>query len=261
MAGLLAGKVALISGIGPGMGRDLALAFAREGADITLTARTEARLEAVAAEVRERGRRVLSIPGDVAKDDDCARIVAATEREFGRLDFLVNNAFQQPPFEMLESQSMAVIRASLDINLLAALRLSQLAAPIMRRQGVGAIIMVNSAILRHPLPAMGAYKMAKHGLLGMAQQLAAELGPDKIRVNSIAPWYIKGESLDGYFRATAAERGTTAEAVEAEIAGQSALKRLPASDEISDVAVFFASDLARAVTGQCLDVNCGAFFQ
>jgi NAD(P)-dependent dehydrogenase (short-subunit alcohol dehydrogenase family) len=258
--GLLDGKVALISGIGPGMGRDLALAFAREGADVALTARTESRLEAVAEEVQAHGRRALCIPGSVADDEDCARIVAAAHREFGRIDSLVNNAFQQPPFEMLETQSMAVIRASLDINLLAALRLSQLVAPIMHQQGGGTIIMVNSAILRHPLPTMGAYKIAKHGLIGMAQQLAAELGPDQIRVNTIAPWYIKGESLQQYFEATAERQGTTAAEIEAGIAAQSALKRLPGSDEISDVAVFFASPLSRAVTGQCLDVNCGAYF-
>jgi len=259
--GLLDGKVALVSGIGPGMGRDLALAFAREGADVALTARTEARVEAVAAEVRALGRRALAIPGSAADETDCKRIVAATEAEFGRIDCLVNNAFQQPPFEMLEAQTLDTIRASFEINLFAALRLSQLAAPIMRREGGGTIVMVNSAIMREPLPTMGAYKMAKHALLGMAQQLAAELGPDNIRVNSIAPWYIKGESLDGYFRSVAAEQATTAEAIEADIAAQSALRRLPRSDEISDVAVFLASPLARAVTGQCIDVNCGAFFQ
>jgi len=259
--GLLDGKVALISGIGPGMGRDLALAAAREGADVALTARTESRLDTVAGEVRAFGRTAFRIAGSVGDEADCARIVAAVEREFGRIDVLVNNAFQQPPFQTLEEQPLPVVRASLDINLLAALRLSQLVAPIMRRQGGGAIVMINSAILRHPLPTMGAYKMAKHALLGLAQQLAAELGPDGIRVNSVAPWYIKGESLDNYFQSAAAERGTTAHAIEQEIASQAALRRLPGSDEISDAAIFLASPLARAITGQCLDVNCGAFFQ
>src|SRR5579859_3590647 len=104
--GLLDGKVALISGIGPGMGRDLALAFAREGADVALTARTEARVDAVAQEVSGLGRRALGIVGDISRDDDCARIVAASETAFGRIDILVNNAFQQPPFEPLASQSL-----------------------------------------------------------------------------------------------------------------------------------------------------------
>jgi NAD(P)-dependent dehydrogenase (short-subunit alcohol dehydrogenase family) len=258
--GLLDGKVALISGIGPGMGRDLALAFAREGADVALAARTEARLDALARDVSALGRKALGIVGDVSRDDDCARIVAAADRAFGRIDILVNNAFQQPPFEPLATQSLDVIRSGLEINLLAALNLSQRVVPLMRRAGGGAIVMINSEILREPKPLMGAYKIAKHGLLGMAQALAFELGPDNIRVNSIAPWYIQGATLQGYFASLAAERGITAADVEREIAADAALRRIPGSDEISDVAVFFASDLARAVTGQCLDVNCGAYF-
>jgi NAD(P)-dependent dehydrogenase (short-subunit alcohol dehydrogenase family) len=258
--GLLDGKVALISGIGPGMGRDLALAFAREGADVALTARAAARVDAVANEVSDLGRKALGIVGDVSRDDDCARIVDIAERAFGRIDILVNNAFQQPPFEALATQSLDVIRSGLEINLLAALNLSQRVVPMMRRAGGGAIVMINSEILREPKPLMGAYKIAKHGLLGMAQALALELGSDNIRVNSVAPWYIQGETLQGYFASVAAERGITAADVEQEIAGDAALRRIPGSDEISDVAVFFASDLARAVTGQCLDVNCGAYF-
>jgi NAD(P)-dependent dehydrogenase (short-subunit alcohol dehydrogenase family) len=148
----------------------------------------------------------------------------------------------------------------LEINLLAALNLSQRVVPIMRRGGGGAIVMISSEILREPKPLMGAYKIAKHGLLGMAQALAFELGADNIRVNSVAPWYIQGATLQGYFASVAATRGITAAEVEREIASDASLGRIPGSDEISDVAVFFASDLARAVTGQCLDVNCGAYF-
>jgi NAD(P)-dependent dehydrogenase (short-subunit alcohol dehydrogenase family) len=258
--GLLDGRVALISGIGPGMGRDLALAFAREGADVALTARTPSKVEAVASEVARLGRRAVGIAGDVSDEGDCARIVGAAREAFGRIDILVNNAFQQPPFELLETQSLATVRSGLDINLLAALRLSQLVVPIMRQAGGGAIVMISSEILREPKPLMGAYKIAKHGLLGMAQALALELGPDNIRVNSVAPWYIQGATLQAYFASVAAQRGITAAEVEREIASDASLGRIPGSDEISDVAVFFASNLARAVTGQCLDVNCGAYF-
>jgi len=258
--GLVEGKIALISGVGPGMGRDLALAFAREGAAVALTARTQSRLDAVVAEVRAMGRRAFGVAGDVSDDADCARIVEAAAMEFGRIDVLVNNAFQQPPFEPLATQSLEVIRRGLDINLLAALRLTQLVTPIMKRAGGGAIVMINSEIMRQPQPFMGAYKMAKHGLLGMAQALALELGPDGIRVNSVAPWYIQGEVLQDYFRSVAVERGTTAAEIEHAIASRAALGRIPGSDEISDAVVFFASGLSRAITGQCLDVNCGAYF-
>ncbi len=94
MSGLLQGRVAIVSGIGPGMGRDVSLALAREGADLVLAARTREQARARSpAEVRAAGRRALEVPTDITSADDCQRLAAAREAEFGRVDVLVNNAF------------------------------------------------------------------------------------------------------------------------------------------------------------------------
>src|SRR5206468_8759424 len=106
MSGLLAGRVAIVSGIGPGAGRSIALACAREGADVVLAARTVGALEQVAAEVRAHGRRALAVPTDVARPEDCRRLADAAEAELGRIDVLVNNAFRSAPYEPVEEASM-----------------------------------------------------------------------------------------------------------------------------------------------------------
>ncbi len=119
--------------------------------------------------------------------------------------------------------------------------------------------MINSMVVRFSQRTMGPYKLTKAALLAMAQSLATELGPRGIRVNSVAPGHIWGDSLKWYFGYLAKKRGVTPEQVYAETAAAIDLGRLPEPDEIADAVVFLASDLARAITGQCLDVNCGEY--
>jgi NAD(P)-dependent dehydrogenase (short-subunit alcohol dehydrogenase family) len=120
--------------------------------------------------------------------------------------------------------------------------------------------MINSRSMRIIEPRFGGYAASKGALLTVVQTMAKELGAYGIRVNSVVPGYIWGPALEGYFRQLAAQEGTTPEAVYAEIASRTALNRIPDSDQIADAVVFFASDLARAVTGQALDVNAGHYF-
>jgi NAD(P)-dependent dehydrogenase (short-subunit alcohol dehydrogenase family) len=119
--------------------------------------------------------------------------------------------------------------------------------------------MINSAVLRHSRRTFGAYKMAKSALLSLSQSLASELGPDGVRVNTIAPGYIWAPNLKWYFTYLAKERGITPEEVYAETASTIDLRKLPEPDEIADAVVFLASPMARAITGQCLDVNGGEY--
>jgi len=256
---LLKERVVLVSGIGPGLGRSNALACARQGADIVLAARTKARLEEVAKEVEALGRRALCVKTDIVKDEDCAAVVARAIEHFGRLDVLINNAFTMPPFQLLVEQSLDVIRETFEVNLFAALRLSREAAPHLERSPGGSIVMINSSVMRRTRPTFGAYKMAKHALLGMAYSLACELGPKGIRVNSIAPGFIGEAAADGLAALQSATRGVPREQIKAEILESHMLQRIPEPDDIADCVVFLASDLSRAVTGQCLDVNAGEF--
>ena len=112
--------------------------------------------------------------------------------------------------------------------------------------------MINSAVLRHSRLGFGGYKMAKSALLALAQSLATELGPQGIRVNSVAPGWIWGDSLKWYFGYLARQRGVDAQQVYDETAATIDLRRLPEPDEIADAVVFLASPMARAITGQCL---------
>jgi NAD(P)-dependent dehydrogenase (short-subunit alcohol dehydrogenase family) len=257
---LLRDRVAIVSGIGPGVGKCVALAFAREGADIVLAARTAAALDTVAAEVRALGRRALCVPTDIAKPDDCQHLVAATLTEFGRVDALVNNAFLTHPWGPIESANFEDWKRILDVNLFGSLRLSQLVIPPMRRQGGGSIVMVNTMSMRIIEPNVGGYASSKGALLTATQTLAKEVGRDKIRVNSVVPGYIWSDKMDAYFHHLAKEQGRPYEAILEDIASKTALRHIPDSSEVADAVLFFASDLSRAITGQALDVNGGHYF-
>lgn len=257
MSGLLAGRIAVVSGIGPGLGRDVALALAREGADLALAARTAARLGEVAEEVRATGRRVLAVPTDVASAEDCERLAARARAELGRIDVLVNNAFEMGPMKPLVEASADELLQPIRVNLVGSLQLTRAVLPAMRAQGRGSIVMVNSMVIRDVLPNMGPYAASKAALLAATQGLARELGPEGIRVNSVMPGYIWGPNLQAYFAEQAKQRGVTPQAIYDETASHTALRHLPTPEEIADAVVFFASDLSRVVTGQSLDVNGG----
>ena len=257
---LLEKRVAIVSGIGPGMGRDISLAFAREGGDVVLAARSKEAVEAVAVEVRGLGRRALAVATDIAKSTDCKRLVDAARAEFGRIDVLVNNAFKGGVEPEIEQVEMDYWRQVFDVNVFGSMQLSQLVLPHMKAQGGGSIVFINSMSTRIIEPRMGGYTASKGALMAAAQTLAKEVGKYKIRVNSVVPGYIWSDKLAGYFRMLAKQQNTTYEAVYADISGRAALNHIPTSEEIADAVVFFASDLSRAITGQALDVNGGHFF-
>ncbi|TNC24098.1 SDR family oxidoreductase [Amycolatopsis alkalitolerans] len=255
---LLQDKVVVVSGIGSGLGRAIALQCARAGADVVLAARTEARLTEVAKEVTDLGRRAVAVPADVTDETAVGTLLSSTVDAFGRVDALVNNAFAMPPIRELAKVELDEVRASFETNVYAAIRLTRVFAPELEKSR-GSAVMINSAVLRHSQRGFGPYKMAKSSLLAAAQVLATELGPRGIRVNSVAPGYIWGDNLKFYFDYLAKKRGVTAEEIYQETAGTVDLRKLPEPDEIADAVVFLASDLARAITGQCLDVNCGEY--
>jgi len=255
---LLRDKVVVVAGIGPGLGRSIALASAREGADVVLAARTASRLDDVAKEVTALGRRGLAVQTDLTDADATQHLAEAAQDAFGRVDALVYNALAMPPIKDLGVVDLAALSTSFDANVVSALRLTRQLVPALA-ETKGSVVMINSMVVRFSQRTMGPYKLAKAAMLAMAQSLATELGPQGIRVNSVAPGHIWGDSLQWYFGYLGKKRGVTAEQVYAETAAPLDLGRLPEPDEIADAVVFLASGLARAITGQCLDVNCGEY--
>lgn len=255
---MLDAKVVVISGVGPGLGSTLAHRCAAEGADLVLVARSADRLEEVADQVRAAGRRALAVPTDITDDDQAAHLVAAASAEYDHIDVLINNAFRVPSMKPLAQTTFQHIRDAIELSGLAALRLTQAFTPALAAAN-GSIVNLNSMVIRHSQPKYGAYKMAKAALLAMSQSLASELGEQGIRVNSVAPGYIWGETLQGYFAHQAGKYGTTVEQIYAATAANSDLKRLPTEDEVASAVLFLASDLASGITGQILDVNCGEY--
>jgi NAD(P)-dependent dehydrogenase (short-subunit alcohol dehydrogenase family) len=253
---LLEDQIIVISGVGPGLGRGLALQCAKAGADVVLAARTGSRLTEVAKEVTQLGRHAVSVETDINDDAACRRLVDKALESFGRVDGLVNNAFAIPPLTDLADVDLDAVRVAFETNVFAALRLTRLFTPALAEHG-GSVVMINSAVLRHSRRTFGAYKMSKSALLALAQNLATELGPQGIRVNTVAPGYIWADNLKWYFDYLAQERGVSAQEVYDETAATTDLRKLPEPDEIADAVVFMLSPLARAVTGQCLDVNGG----
>jgi NAD(P)-dependent dehydrogenase (short-subunit alcohol dehydrogenase family) len=255
---LLQDKVIVLSGVGPGLGRALGEQAALMGADLVLVSRTEKRLEKMAAVVREHGRRALVVPTDITDEASRQALVTATLDEFGRVDCLINNAFGIPPMDPISTLELDGLRAAQETNVFAPLRLSSLFADSLA-ESKGSIIMLNSCVVYSSQPEYSGYKLSKGTLEHLASSLATEFGPRGIRVNSVAPSYIYEDVNKAYFDWIAEETGRTHEEVYAEKAEPTDLKRLATPDEVANAALFLASDLASAVTGVMLNVDCGEF--
>jgi len=257
---LLENKRCIVSGVGPGLGKEIALAFAREGADVALGARTESYLREVQAEVEALGRRAVFARTDITEQAQCDGLAKACVDTFGGIDVLVHNAFAPDVFQLFEDVDLAAWRQIMDVNLFGSLQLTKAVIPTMQEQGGGSIVFVNSMIIRKVLPLQGGYATSKGALMTAAQVLAKELGPHKIRVNSIVPGWMWGPSVEGYFQMMESQTGKSVQDSYDEIAAQIALGEIPPDDDCANAAVFFASDMSSVITGQALDVNGGEVF-
>ena len=245
----LRGKIALVTGAQQGIGRGIALAFAREGADVAVNYLDDrAAAEQVMREVCAAGRRAVLVQADVARPTDAQTMVAQVLSELGGLDVLVNNAGVYPrvPFlEMRETDWDLV----LDVNLKGGFLCAQAAARAMVAAGRrGSIINMASQAIRGAVRGVH-YSASKGGVVAMTRATALELAPHGIRVNAIAPGLTD----------TAQPRYGNNEDELAAMARAVPLGRMAQPDDIAAVAVFLASDDARHVTGQTVHVNGGSY--
>ncbi|TAK51483.1 MAG: SDR family oxidoreductase [Gammaproteobacteria bacterium] len=258
---LLAERIVIVSGIGPGLGVKLAVAAAHEGArGVVVAARTAARLDD--AEARIQAARpdcaVLKVPTDITDRAQCRRLAHAAVERFGRIDALVNSAFCYGPVAPLATDDLQGWREVFETNVLGSLTLTQEVLPQMQRQHSGAVLFINTQAIRRPSGA-AAYAVSKGALKVLAAYLATEVGPQGIRVNTLLPGWMWGEPVQGHVRHAAAQAGAPEEQVVAGIAANIALRRIISDDEVARAAMFLISDAASAVTGAMLDANGGEY--
>jgi NAD(P)-dependent dehydrogenase (short-subunit alcohol dehydrogenase family) len=253
----LADKVAIITGGGYGIGKLIALAYARAGAKLALAARTVLPLEEACAELARDGGRAIAIQTDVAKEADCAKMVKQTLATYGRVDVLVNNAGIAGPTKKLTEMSLAEWQEVLDINITGAWLASRAVLPLMEKQHSGNILMISSGAGRRGYPLRSPYATSKWAMIGLTQTLAGEWGMAGVRVNCICPGAVEGPRIERVIRARAEAMGAPYEQVKRGFTSQSALQRMVTEDEVARVAVFLVTEASAGVTGQTINVDAG----
>jgi NAD(P)-dependent dehydrogenase (short-subunit alcohol dehydrogenase family) len=245
----LSGKTALVTGGQQGIGRAIAVALARDGADVGINFLDDKKAaETVAGEVRAQGRRAVLVPGDVSRRADVEAMVATVVKELGAPDVVINNAGVFPRVAFLEMQD-SDWDLVLNVNLKGSFLAAQAGARAMLAAGkAGAIVNISSSAVRGD-PRGVHYSASKTGVIGLTRAMALALAPHRIRVNAIAP---------GTTDTAQPRYGNTEEQLAARMR-DTPFGRLATPDEIARVAVFLATDEAIWVSGEVIHVNAGAY--
>jgi NAD(P)-dependent dehydrogenase (short-subunit alcohol dehydrogenase family) len=248
-------KAAVITGGGRGIGRAIALALAREGADILVAARTAEEIEGVAAEVRDLGCKGVAVAADLSGQSMIASFVEQVFSHFPTVDILVNNAgigSSQNPKQVMEFDD-EFWNTSLFVNLTVPYLLSKAFLPKMAAQGWGRIINISSVAGKKGVPFGASYSASKHGLIGLTRSTALEVAANGVTVNAICPGPIRTKMLAKRMEFDAQRLGITVAEVEKSF---NPIQRLLDPDEVAGVAVYLASEKAQSMTGQAINI-CG----
>jgi len=258
------GKVAIISGAGPGTGRQVALLMAKEGADLVLAARTASTLESIASEVRALGQEAITVPTDVTRREEAKNLADRAFERFGRMDVLVNNAFGSAVFKPVAEYTdddLDTWHGAMDTGAWGTMLVCRYVAPHMLEAGRGAIVNVTSMSSRVGYARLSNYAAAKAGVHLLSHALADELGPKGIRVNIVAPGHIWSDKLKAYYEEGARQAGVSYEAAYQDRIQEMALRRIATEEEVAKAILFLASDQSSGITGAVLDVNAGHKFK
>ena len=250
-------RVAIVTGGGVGIGKSIALAFAKEGAHVVVAARTLAPLEETVKQIKELGRKSLAIGTDVAQEDQVKDMVDKTITEFGQIDILVANSGIAGATKPVVEVDLADWNDVLNVNLTGVMLCSREVLKHMIPRGRGNIITISSGAGRMGYPLRSPYAASKWGVLGFTYSLALEVGEQNIRVNAICPGATKGPRIDRVIQGRAEATGVTFAEMEKEYTGGTALKRFVFAEEMANTAVFLASDESSAITGQGISVDGG----
>lgn len=258
---LLKDKVVIVSGIGPGLGIELAILSAKEGAKLAIAARTESKLQDAEEKIAALGlgTEVISVPTDISDKNACKNLVDKTVAKFGRVDVLLNSAYNPGAMELVSDVDLDGWRPAIDVNFFGTMQLTQYAVQAMKKQGGGAIVMINTMTVHKSMPTQAGYAASKAALAAATAHLAQEVGVSNIRVNSAYMGWMWGPSVEGYLQYNSQLTGKSVEELKADIEKNIPLGRIPDDADCAKAAIFLASDYASAMTGASLDVNGGEF--
>jgi 3-oxoacyl-[acyl-carrier protein] reductase len=265
----LEGKVVMVAAASQGIGRATALAFAREGARLSICARRGDELRAAAEEIVARtGAQVLAVPADLTRPEDVEAWSARTVERFGGIDVLVTNAGGPPAGGWKDFPGDGPWRRAFELNLLSTIRMIRAVVPSMRQRGGGRIVNIQSTSVKAPIPGLILSNAVRPGVVGLAKTLAGELAADNILVNTVAPGRIATARLQSSIAEQVRQRGRLAALVlgvprvgprlMARLAVRDIpLRRFGTPEELADVIVFLASARAGYVTGSTIAVDGG----
>jgi NAD(P)-dependent dehydrogenase (short-subunit alcohol dehydrogenase family) len=260
--GILDGKTMLVSGVGTGLGKRIALVGAREGANVALVARNERTLSSVADEIAADSGTVTYHVADITSEEQTQAAIDAVVGRFGQLDALVNCAAFDSVFGGVESTSSGDWQRTLEVNLFGSMRMIRSALGPLRHNG-GSIVFIGSQTM-YMAPAevpQVAYAASKGALLGAMRHLTREVGPAGVRVNMVTPGWMWGPAVQGYVRNSARAEGVSEEAVLTRLTKDMPLQRMPTDAEVAEAVIFLSSPRASGITGQSLLVNAGEYMQ
>jgi NAD(P)-dependent dehydrogenase (short-subunit alcohol dehydrogenase family) len=244
--GLLAGKVAIITGASRGIGAAAARVFAREGAAVVLAARSEGAIAALAGEIAEAGGRAIAVPTDVGEPEAMRRLVERTVETFGRLDAAFNNAGDGHPKLPLAEIALADFDRSIRTNLRGIFLALKYEIPAMLAGGGGAIVNMSSTAGLSGVQGMSGYVAGKHGIAGLTKSAALDYAAQGIRVNAVAPGPILTERLS-----------SLPEEYRAPVIAAVPMRRIGAPEEVGALAAWLCSDRASFLTGAVIPIDGG----
>jgi NAD(P)-dependent dehydrogenase (short-subunit alcohol dehydrogenase family) len=254
---LLLDKIAVITGGGRGIGREISLACAKAGADLVLAARSVETLEETRAEVETVGRQALVVPTDLRQAESVSHLAERTLTHFGRVDILVNNSGVGGPSAPLWEVDPAEWEETFAVNVTGTYLCCRAFLPAMIERRSGSISIIGSMTGKRPLLNRTPYAASKTALIGLARTLAWEIGPYGIRVNVISPGAVAGERIEWAIRNQAEAKGISVKEARQHFTRASPLGNLVPSGDVANAAVFLASDLAASITGEDMNVAAG----
>jgi NAD(P)-dependent dehydrogenase (short-subunit alcohol dehydrogenase family) len=258
VVGILDGKTIVVSGVGPGLGREVAALTLRDGGTVVLGARTESKLAATAAELDPSGQRVAWAATDITDQAQCQALVDTALERFGAVHGVVQVAALDTLMGGIMDTPDEDWTASFNVNVVGPVHLVKAAAPALEAAGGGSIVLIGSQSYRWPQVTQIAYASAKGALVSASYYMAKDLGPKGIRVNTVVPTWMWGPPVEGYVQMMVAG-GMTEDEAKGTITRNMPLGEIPADEDVAEACVWLCSDRARMITGQSLYVNAGEF--